>query len=261
MAVDEAALDAFLADPSTPGGDLNPTGEAAAAPAETPAVETPAAEVEHTIPEPTAEQDSFDRAYVEKLRRESAGYRERAKRYNDVFDGYEEDAVEEWLTLAATLKEDPKTAAARFAELAEAINSQFQEEGQAEVAAIEAEADAPLTRKELEAFWAAKQAETEQAMLVKKIELDAKELGYEKGSDDYELLLFEASRLKNGSIQEAHAKIEARNKAILDAHLAKLGMQPNPKVPAEGAAASQERQLKTFEEANSALDAWLASQP
>lgn len=257
MAVDEAALDAFLADPGTPGGDLNPTGEAPAAPAtpEAPA----AAEVEHTIPEPTAEADTFDRAYVEKLRRESAGYRDRAKRYNDVFEGYEEDAVEEWLALASTLKEDPKTAAARFQELAEAINAQYQEEqAAAEVAAVEG--DAPLTRKELEAFWSAKQAESEQAMLVKKIELDAKELGYEKGSDDYELLLFEASRLPNGSIQDAHAKIEARNKAVLDAHLAKLGMQPNPIVPVPGSAPSGERQLKTFAEANEALDAWLASQ-
>lgn len=260
MAVDEAALDAFLSDPSTPGGDLNPTGEAPAAPASTPEASAASqAEVEHTIPEPSAEADTFDRAYVEKLRRESAGYRDRAKKYNDVFEGYEEDAVEEWLTLATTLKSDPKTAAARFQELAEAINAQYQEEAAAaEVAAVEG--DAPLTRKELEAFWAAKQAESEQAMLVKKIELDAKELGYEKGSDDYELLLFEASRLPNGSIQAAHEKIEARNKAILDAHLAKLGMQPNPKVPVQGAAPSGERQIKTFEEANAALDAWLAQQ-
>lgn len=260
MAVDEAALDAFLADPSTPGGDLNPTGEAAAAPAETPAVETPAAEVEHTIPEPTAEQDSFDRAYVEKLRRESAGYRERAKRYNDVFDGYEEDAVNEWLELASTLKNDPRAAAERFQTIAQAI-LEAQEEVAPEAPVDHAAQDAPLTRAEFEALMAEREQQAALKARTIQIEVDAKSLGYEKGTEDYDELLFVASRLPNGSIQDAHAKITAKRQAVIDRYVASLAAKPAPTVPdPNGAPASGERKIRSFDEANTALDAWLANQ-
>ncbi|BBX39811.1 hypothetical protein [Mycobacterium simiae] len=43
------------------------------------AVHTPAAELDEARAESDAEPESFDRPYVEKLRKESAGYRDRAK--------------------------------------------------------------------------------------------------------------------------------------------------------------------------------------
>lgn len=260
--VDEQALDAFLAS----DGEVAPAADApeSEAPVSEPVTE---AEVEHEVPTLPEGQDTFDRAYVEKLRKEAANYRERAKKYNEVFEGYEAEAVEEWLSLASTLKADPKAAAQRFAELADAIREQY---GDAAADAVEeavaADADAnpaadkPLTRAELEAFMAEREKEAEISRRVAKIEADATELGYKRGTEDYDLLLWEASRLKNGSIHEAHAKIKAREQAIYDRKLAELGGRPNPTVPSPGTPASSERELRTFDEANKALDEWLSSQ-
>lgn len=275
MAVDEAALDAFLADPTTPGGDLNPDGNAAAPAA--PVAEAPAAQADTEVAIPAAETplpegETFPREYVEKLRRESASYRERAKKYNDVFEGYEPEAVDEWLSLATSLKSDPKAAAERFAELAEAIRGQFADpDGAAADAAVadaglapaEAAADAekPLTRAEVDAILAERDRKAELDRRVAQIEIDARSLGYEPRTEGYDELLYIASTLPSGSIQEAHAKVQARKQAVIDAYVASLGQKPAPVVPnPNGGPASGEVKLRTFEEANSALDAWLANQ-
>lgn len=272
--IDEAGLDAFLADPSTPGGDLNPTGTAAPA---APAAPVSEASTPVEIPEaPAAEAelpagDTFPREYVEKLRRENATYRDRSKKYNEVFEGYEPEAIEEWLSLATTLKENPAAAADRFGELAEAIRNQYADPNSAAADAAVAEAglegveaaaeeDRPLTRKELDAIFAEREQKAELQRRVAQIELDATGLGYEKGSDQYDELLFIASRLPNGSIQDAHARMEAKKQAVIDAYIAQLNGAPAPKVPGNGAPQSGETSYKTFEEANSALDAWLANQ-
>lgn len=283
MGVDVEALDAFLADPATPGGDLNPTGNEvpAAAPA-APEASAPAASEEASIPSreaapatPSADakveaavaatgqtEDKWDpetRKYIESLRSESAKYRQRGQRYNEVFDGYEDDAVDEWLSLASTLREDPKAAAARFQEIAQAILEANTEPEPVVDHAAEAEV---MTRAEFERALEAKLAERDKAADLARrtaqIEADARVLGYEPGSESYEELLYTASRLPNGSIQAAHEKIAARRQAVIDQYVASLGTKPAPEVPAAGAPASGERKISSFKQANEALDAWLA---
>lgn len=255
--VDEAALDAFLANDGqveTPQ-ETAPEGSAPETTTES------QADVEHEIPETLPEGDTFKREYVEKLRRESANYRDRAKKYSEAFDGYEDEAVQEWLSLAAQMRQDPKAVAGRFSELAEAINRHY---STPEEPVTDNDPDLsdnqPMTRQEFERMWAEKERQKDLDRRVAKIERDAEDLGYQRGSDAYDNLLWRASRLQSGSVQEAHDHIKRERQAVIDAYVAELGGQPNPRVPQGGAAPSTERKLDNFEDASAALDAWLASQ-
>lgn len=280
--VDEAALDSFLSEsmsetpasapaetgaPAAPA-EVSPSGEQAAViptreetPAATPEAD---AKVEAAVAATGQSEDKWDpdtRKYIESLRSESARYRQRGQRYNDVFDGYEEDAVNEWLELATTLKNDPKAAAERFQTIAQAILEAEQASAPPVDHASEAEGEVPLTRAQFDQLMKEREAAQDLQRRTMQIELDAKTLGYTPGSDDYDELLYNASRLPNGSIQEAHAKLQAKKQAVIDAYVASLGARPAPTVPdPNGSPASGERKLKSFDEANSALDAWLANQ-
>ncbi len=262
MPVDEAGLDAFLAAPDAPAEAPAPAVETPAHAAE--AVEVPAVE---PVAPANSKWDADTEKYIKELRSEAQNYRNRAKQYNDVFEGYEPEAVEEWLSLASTLKADPAAAADRFGELAEAIRGQFTDPAGKEAdAAVAAAEDAtglteePLTRADLDRIFAERDQKQEMDRLVAKIEVDATALGYQLGTESYDELLFIASRLPSGSIADAHAKMTARNQAIIDKYVADLGGKPAPMIPGNGAPASGETGYKTFEEASSALDAWLANQ-
>ena len=260
MAVDEAALDAFLA------SDGEVAAPAETAPETAAPVSAPVAEAE--VPEPPANQDTFDRAYVEKLRKESANYRERAKRYQEAFDGYEPEAVDEFLGLAQSLRADPLNTAERFQELADAIRSQYGnaagDEAEAALGIADNDPDLsdnkPLTQADFDRMWNEKQREIDLQNRVAKIESDATALGYEKGTRQYDRLLWEATRLPSGSIHEAHEHLQRERQAVIDAYVAEMGGQPAPTVPTGGVPASGEKKLTSFAEANEALDAWLQQQ-
>lgn len=285
--VDESALDAFLAGDgeaapaAAPAAPAAPVAEApASAPAEpsipaaeaarTPAAEaaTPAADaaVEAAVAATGQTEDKWDddtRKYIEDLRSESAKYRQRGKRYNEVFDGYEEEAINEWLDLANTLKSDPRAAAGRFQEIAEAILAAEQEAaGQEEAPGAEAPAAETFTRADFERLMAEREAKMDLDRRVAQIEVDARGLGYTVGSEAYQELLWIASNLPSGSIQEAHDRLEAKYQAYYDRRVQALGGKPAPQVPDPngGVAAPGDGKLKTFADANAALDAWLANQ-
>lgn len=270
--VDEAAVDAFLQEgtPETNAVDSaknystpEPTAQETSAPAVEEAVANEVAPESDDLPN----QDTFDRAYVEKLRQESANYRTRAKKFQEAFDGYEEEAVGEWLELATTLRSDPRTAASRFKELAEAIEGQLTPE-QAEAVMEQVTDDEvfpseqPLTKAEFEKMWQQKQQEVETNQLIRQIENEAVDLGYEKGSKQYQRLLYEASQLPDGSVKKAHEALQAERQAIIDAYVAEMGGSPSPQVPGKnvGGESGQPKSFEDFETAKSALDEWLASQ-
>lgn len=274
MPVDEAALNEFLAAPEgSPAPEASaPTAAPAAAPStpDAPAAAeavipsreaTPSADakVEAAVAATGQTEDKWDpetRKYIESLRSESAKYRQRGQRYNEVFDGYEDEAVDEWLSLASTLREDPRAAATRFQEIAQAILEANQEDEPVVDHAAEAEV---LTRAQFEQLMAEREAKADLERRVAKIEADATTMGYTVGDDRYQELLYVASTLPSGSIQEAHAKLAARDQAVIDRYVASLGAKPAPAAPsANGAPASGERSIKTFAQANEALDAYLA---
>jgi hypothetical protein len=271
MAVDEAALDAFLATPDVPAAEAPVAAAPAAAPA-APAETAPVTEAAIPAATPAADaavdaavaatgqsEEKWDpqtRKYIEDLRDESAKYRKRGQRYNEVFDGYEDDAVSEWLDLANTLKNDPKAAAERFQTIAQAI---LEANAEPEAPAVDPNAEPEvLTRADFDRLMAEREKQADLARRVTQIEADAKGLGYTPGSDDYQELLWIASSLPSGSVQDAHTKMQAKYQAFFDKKVAEMGGAPAPVVPAQGAPASGERQIKTFEQANEALDAYLA---
>jgi hypothetical protein len=82
------------------------------------------------------DQTSFDRGYVEKLRREGQRYRTDAQqreaelgRYNDVFGVYEDADRQAWMHLASTWAVDPKRAAEDMQRIAQSVLEEQQAGG------------------------------------------------------------------------------------------------------------------------------------
>lgn len=213
-------------------------------------------------PEPEPQGDTFDRKYVEKLRRENASYRERAKKWENVFEGYEEGAVEEWKQMISTFKGDPKSVAEQWAQLSETILAQFTPQEQAEIHEAMQDAgntDTPLTMSQLQEVLAQKEQEWELNGMVEEIESEARELGYNLKSRDYKILLMTAQELPSGSIAEAHALLEGERQRYFDERIAELEKQgggyraPSSKVGVP----STEKNIKDFKDAKAALSNYL----
>lgn len=221
--------------------------------------------------EPLPEGDTFKRDYVEKIRRESASYRERAKaaeRYKEAFEGYDEDGIEEWFSFVKGLRDDPQSTAKQMAELSQHILKQY--EVNAETGEIQPEGTAkflgevakPLTMADYERLRASERADSEKQQLVQKIQTDATALGYEVGSLDYKLLLNTAMELPDGNIQKAHEKLQQRDQAIIDRYVADASARGGRRVPVNGiATGQQERSLKTWGDSRDALEEFINAQP
>lgn len=217
--------------------------------------------VASTTPAPdtttTSEPDTFSREYVQELRREAAGYRERAKageQYSEIFGAYSDEDRAAWLELGKAWKDDPKTAAANMKRIAEAALEQYVEQMEAD--------NQPLTRAEYKAMQeqavkAAKEAETQA-----RIEHEAASLGYSKDSLDYEILLLTAARTSNGDIKAAHEALRAQKQKAIDEFLAQKAAEAegSPKPPVgSGGAASTERKIDGWNSARASLEARIAA--
>lgn len=206
--------------------------------------------------------DSFDRAYVERLRKESAQYRTKAKDYETyakAFEPYGDEDRQVWQEAMRLFNEDPAQGADYLERIAQAVKAGFTQE-QAEAIADSTDTDEPLTRADLDRIFAEKEAAAEKEREIARIESEAKDLGYDPKSDEYTYLLTVASRLPSGSLQEAHKKIEASYQARIDAAFAKKAKEADesPAVPADaGYAPSSERPLRTWKDADAAFRARL----
>lgn len=212
--------------------------------------------------------DTFDRKYVEKLRRESAGYRERAKRYQEAFDGYDDVAVDEWLDYARSLRQDPRGTAQRMAELAnsilEAYNDPTSPDHAAAVQAVdglEEKAGKILTEDDYRRLRAAERAEDERIANVRKIEAQARDLGYEVGSKRYKQLLNEAMELPDGNILKAHENLQAERQRIIDEYIAEKGQAAGRRMPVQGVAGGESApEIKTWADSRKGLEDFLSGQ-
>lgn len=240
--VTEEAFNAYLDSQSTPEPTTpDPAPEAAA-----PAPETPAAEA----PPEDEEPKSFSADYVKELRRESANYRTRAKQY-EVFERYTEEDRQVWNSLAETMLNDPRAAAAQMKQIAEALLADEEAETEPEAPAHQGPDPKYLTREDYDRL----RQEEAQALQVSKIEADARALGYDTEGTDYINLLLIANRETNGDIHKAHETIKAREQAIVQKYLAEKAAEANgtPKVPAAGSAVSGERQITNLKDASKAV--------
>lgn len=229
-------------------------------------------ETDSSAPEETLETtdpfdsgaDTFDRAYVERLRKESASYRTKSKEYESyaqAFEPYGDEDRAVWQEAMRRFNEDPKSGAEYLDQIAKAVLAEYQEKADADAEPITDENDRPLTMAEYRQLREAEAAKAEQDAEVSRIESEATALGYDPKSDEYTYLLTVASRLSSGSLQEAHAKIEAAYDARVQARLAEMAAEAagSPTAPnsGSGAAPSGERQLKTWADAERASKARL----
>ncbi len=222
---------------------------------EAPVEEAPAAEADPF----ESGADSFDRAYVERLRKENGSYRTKAKEYEpyaQAFEAYNDEDRQVWQEAKRRFNEDPKYGAEYLDQIAKAVLAEYQDQAEQP---ITDENDKPLTVSEYQALRAQEAAAAEQAAEVSRIESEAKTLGYDPASDEYTYLLTVASRLPSGSLQEAHDKIEAAYNARVEARLAEMQAEaegsPTAPNPGAGNAPSNERALKTWADADAAFRA------
>lgn len=234
---------------------------AAEAPAAPPAQEAPAAQEAPLDLDGELEGDKFDRPYVERLRREAAAARTRAKELESVFDGYGDDEREGLAQLARMLKEDPRAAANEMKAAYDAIMAQYQEESAPE--SDFSDADRILTYGEYQKLQEAQAVQAEQ----RAIEAEARELGYNvKANDtDYRLLLLTAqNQTKTGSLAEAHQILKAREQAVIDKYLAAKAAdaENSYQAPADNAGQipSNSEPIRSFKDARSALENYIAQQ-
>lgn len=206
-------------------------------------------------------QETFDRKYVEKLRRENAGYRERAKKFESVFEGYEEGAVDEWRDLITNFKSDPKSVAERMKDLSAQILEQFSPQEQAEIAEAVADGeDMPLTRNEFNKLMAEREQQWELDSMVADIETEARDLGYNLKSREYKVLLMTAKELPSGSIQEAHEMLLAERQKYIDEAVAAMEKEAGRTLPSNTVGVPDgSKSIKDFKDAKAALSNYLDS--
>lgn len=205
------------ADPGTPDG-----GVAAVTPV---APATPAVAAEAPAPTPEAEvdpfdqsADSFDRAYVTKIREEAKARRLALEPYEKTFEPYSEQERATWFHLINEMAADPRVGTQKLAELVKAMEETFAEED-AKNAPAQAEGEKPLTKKELDAYMAEQRKELEISAAAAQIEVQAKAAGYEPGTTKYKLLLARAMDM-NYDLDAAIKAEAAEKQADFDARVA-----------------------------------------
>lgn len=201
----------FLADEETGG----PAGTAPAEGTPAPGATTSTVQTAPSSEDPyDTGADSFDRAYVEKLRREAAGYRTKAQPYEEVFSAYDDEEREFLLSVTRDLGNPEKQAdaARRLRDLSARLLEEEEE--------VQSERDKPLTLAELEARESKKAEEAQQRAAVEAVEKEAVDLGYEKGTPDYAFLMYMAANHHDGSLADAHKAIADGRQAIIDNYVA-----------------------------------------
>ncbi len=180
-----------------------------------PVVEEPAV-APATAPPAVEAPETFDREYVEKLRKEAAGYRTKAKDYEDAFGGYNADEQKYLLDLTRRLS-DPTSqvaAAKEWKEVVEAIESR---DGKARPDGKEDPAQQPLTRAEYEAMRDEERKQADDSKLLESIQKEAADLGYKPDSREYAQLMFELLDPEvAGDMKKAHERIEGSVKSLKD---------------------------------------------
>lgn len=180
------------------------------------------------------EDTKFDRAYVQKLRQEAAGYRTKARQY-DTLESYDEADRKVWLQMAELYKSDPVAAAEYMEAIAKGVR------GAAAPVTPEPQPgdDAPLTRADIQALLAERDNAAAVAAQKAQIEHEATELGYKVGSRQYKYLIQTAMDDTSGDLKAAHEAIEAEYQARIDQFVGQKAREVDgsPVAPAAAAGA------------------------
>lgn len=235
--------------------DIAPVVETAPV-ADAPVVDAPVVDVPAADVFDDAKVQSFDRPYVEKIRKEAADRRTAMKPYEEAFGGYNAEEQAVWFDLAKQLANDPKAAAARFQEIATGIL------GADEPAAVEPPegADKPLTQAELDAKLKERDDANQLREITAKIESDAAGLGYKKeDAEGWRDLMVTAQYVTNGDLHAAHAHLVAKKQGWIDGYL-KEKETGGVKLPTNGGTPGQPAEpVTTFASASDAFRASMAN--
>lgn len=242
--------------------DIEPADATIAAAAAETATDTLDAPVVDTDPFDDPSTEQFGRDYVEKLRKEAAENRVRAKEVADkwqpwaeTLDGFEADDRQAVLELATALRTNPEAAE----QWMKAYLGLDDEGGGTEPTPTEPTAGESnyLTAEDVKRILAEERQEQARQAEVQAISSEAKKLGYDpaaaKGSPEwrrYAELMAVASYSTDGDLAAAHKQIEAeRQRVVADFLESKKntgGATPPPN--GAGAAPSTERQISSIDE-------------
>lgn len=221
----------------------------------------------------SSDVQTFDRAYVQKLRDEAAKHRTAKQRYEEAFKGWEGEDADVWLDViqAAADPNSRGSAADQLRQIADLLAPGAAKDA-ANAAADAAEKaggedvdteDRPLTKAELDKIFAEREAEAEKNRLLKEIEDEAKGLGYEKNTAGYAQLMFYANFNTKGDLQKAHELIEADRQKIIDDYIAEKSKDadlPGGNTNAGTFSVSEDKKPKSISDASNALREALAAQ-
>lgn len=235
------------------------------APAEVaPATAAPAETTATVEPDPfdNAETDTFDRKYVEKIRKEAADNRVAAKQYKDAFDGYDEQSQGVLLNVVNLLKTDQ---AAGVKALQEIVQFLSPEDAAAVTDAVEEAtgetAETELTvEQQIEKALADRDRSTSEKAKVDAIISKATELGYPADNPDHITLLWIANNQTKGDLDAAAKVIADRDQAKIDAYIASKAASNDKFItPSTGAApAPGSEKAGDFKAARARLEARIA---
>ena len=233
-----------------PGQDRT-IGPEPVGPAPQPAAVPP---VNPTTAEPASEPDTFDRAYVEDLRKENAKWRTQLREYEASFEGVDPDQVKALgefarLSLAA---EGGDVEAAR--KLEEMLGEEPGEPAPASTPAptFDEAHFRQLAREEAERIVATERDQTRTQTAIQDVITRAEALGYKHGSPDYVLLMQAANSLEtlpeDGDLLRAgDALVKAYKQQIVEEYLSGKEAETNgaPRVPTGGGVAPSQARVPT----------------
>lgn len=155
------------------------------------------------------------RPLIEDLRQEAAKYRTRYAPFRDAFDGYTEDEVRWVLNVFDTMKKDEVAAAKMLRDLSyDMLGSAWEtdapwqspdEPAEEEVAdptkeQTEAAASVGVSKEELMELLEQHRKKTEEDQVIRELHAEARTLGYEPGTADYNILVQAAIARTNGDL-------------------------------------------------------------
>jgi hypothetical protein len=194
-----------------------------------------------TPPEP----DTFDRTYVEDLRREAAGYRTRAKAYEEAFEGYEDeqrDAFLEYAKLLHRSENGDQEATQILEEMFGGEDDTPPDEPEQQYAPepVDYQAMARQAAEEVFQRYEQQRVNDEGVAAVRKA---GEDLGYKFGSEEYILFVRGANeavnRREDNPLVAGENAVKAYHQRIIDEYLAAKGGQADSSlaVPSGGGTA------------------------
>jgi hypothetical protein len=232
-------------------------------------VEAPISPAEALIEDPTPEPepDMFPRSYVEELRREAAGYRTKAKSYDDAFDGMDDDTREAWLEYTALVVRAQSGDQAAIDRIQEMFADDEDDTPDIPEPVIPAQDPIAAAREEArraaeEVYQEREQArmQEEQILAVRKA---GEDLGYNFGTDDYILFVRGANEAANSGdddpIAAGDRAVKAYRQAVVDAYLKAKGEQAESTAPVpDGGGAAPNLSKQPYDPASSEMAKWNA---